>query len=325
MSEEQAQESTQTSTSAQPANVETPQNNEQSSESSQPTQQTNGYDRVDFNKLSPELRQEFEPRFNRVYGQMKAQDRKLSEAHDVLRQQSEVIAQLQQGVGRVVEHINTQDFAASEEAARVEADRAFQKGDSKAYLAAMEKVTEVKAQKIFDLRMRQQQQQNQQRQPAQPQRQQANSAVDMANRAIQQGILSSGDESAFQAWQDEKDNNGNPIRPWAKRETAGESFDGVLLRAAGVFADPRFKNMSIEQRLGEVDRIMNVSRETPQQNVMGANLTTKGKTNTVKVSADMEKVLLRTAPRGSKASKNHDPIAWYRDQVQKARNNGARR
>lgn len=37
-----------------------------------------GYDPVDFSKLPPELRQEFEPRFHRVYGQMKAQDDQLT-------------------------------------------------------------------------------------------------------------------------------------------------------------------------------------------------------------------------------------------------------
>lgn len=296
------QTSTQTSTDTQTEN------------NTQVADQGVGYERVDF---TPEQQK----RFDRLYGQVKAQDRKFTEAMDVMRQQSDVIAQLQNGVGQVVTHLNNQDVNASEVAARDEADAAFKRGDSRAYLSAMEKVAQISAQKIVNQSLlKQRPQQQQQRQVSAP-----NSTTEAANRAVQQGALSAQDAEAFEAWQEEKDQTGNYLRPWAKRETAGETFDSVLMRSAGVFADPKYRNAPIEQKLAEVDRIMNMQRQTPQQNVMGANLTAKGKTNTVKVSADMERVLNHLRPRGSKAKDAPDPIAWYREQANKAKQQGARR
>lgn len=304
MSEEQEQ-STEVSQTPNETNAQPVVENNSTENTQQSTENSNGYERVEF---TPDQQK----RFDRLYGQVKAQDRKFTEALDVMRQQSEVIEQLKNGVGNVVNHINAQDANNSEHAAREEADAAFKRGDSRAYLSAMEKVAQLSAQKIVQQTLRQQQQ------ARQPQ-QQVNSAKDVANRAVQQGYLAPSDESAFEAWQEEKDASGNPVRPWAKRETAGESFDSALMRSASVFSDPRFRNSTIEQKLSEVDRIMGTQKQTPQQNVMGANLTSKTKTNNVKVSPEMEKVLNHLRPRGSKAKDSPDPIAWYREQAVKAK------
>lgn len=316
MSEEQSTETTETQqTPAASSNGRTSDfesDNSGSSPDAASKSEPSGYDRVEF---TPEQK----ARFDRVYGQMKAQDRKIAERDQVLREQSEVIAELQKNVGTVVNHLNAQTTEQSVESARESAQVAFNKGDSKAYLAAMEKVASLQAQKIAQDILRQQQ-------PQRQQVKQANNAVDVANRAVQQGFMSPQDEPAFEAWQDEKDASGNLVRPWAKRETAGDSFDSALMRSASVFADPKLRHVSIEQKLAEVDRIMGVSTQSPQQNVMAANLTQKPKGNNVKVSADMERVLNHLKPRGSKAKNAPDPIAWYREQANKAKSlNGARR
>lgn len=319
MSEEQANTQSGASTpSIENASVGTEQNTENTQA------KTGGYDRIDFSKLPEEVRAEIEPRFHRMYGQVKAQDRKFTEAMDVMRQQSEVIAELQKGVGNVVNHLNTQDFNNAEAKAREDADAAFKRGDSRAYLAATEKVAQLSAQKTVNQTLRQQTQQQQPQQPQQ-QKQPTNSARDVANRAAQQGLLDPADVSAFEAWQEERDNTGNLVRPWTKRETAGEGFDAALMRSASVFADPKYKNASIEQKLEAVDRMMGLDRQSPTQNVMGANLTAKAKTNNVKISADMEKVLNHLKPRGSKAKNAPDPIAWYKEQANKAKTRGATR
>lgn len=273
------------------------------------TNEGSGYERVEF---SPEQQK----RFDNLYGQVKAQDRKFNEALDVMRQQSDTIAQLQQGVGNVVNHLNTQSNNTSEEAARNEADAAFARGDSRGYLKAMEKVAQLSAAKIVQQSLNQQQQQQRQ--------QQQKPGNEVARAATNNGHLNAADVPAFEAWQDERDASGNPVRPWAKRETGGDHFESALLRSAGVFADPKFRNAPIEQKLEEVDRIMGVTKQSPQQNVMGSNLTTKGKPNNIKISADMEKVLNHLKPRGSKAKNAPDPVAWYREQAVKA-NKGVRR
>lgn len=311
MSDEQTQ-STETS---QPVieNTSQPVVENASTETIQPTSdEPAGYERVEF---SPEQQK----RFDRMYAQVKAQDRKFNDALGVMRQQSEVIERLQQTTGNVVNHLNAQNMTNSAESIRQEADAAFARGDSKSYLEAMRKVAELSAQKIVQQTIQQQQRQQQ------PVRQQMNSATDIANNAASRGGLDVSEVPVFEAWQDEKDGNGNLVRPWAKRETAGEGFDSAVMRSASVFADPKFRNSSIDQKLAEVDRIMGTQKQTPQQNVMGANLTTKGKTNNVKVSPDMEKVLNHLRPRGSKAKDSADPVAWYREQVSKANKQGARR
>lgn len=304
MSDEQ-QSTEGTSAPAETQNTESARPVENSGESSAPKEQNpSGYEQVDLTPAQQE-------RFNRLYGQVKAQDRKISEYRTIAEQQARAIDELSKVQNQVATRIVDQDFSKAEDDARAAAQMAYNKGDSSAFLAANERIAEIKAQKILSQTLRQQPPQNQ------PNQQRVQSAQQAAQYAEGQGALNSDETMVVSAWQDERDENGNSLRPWSK--DTDPNFMNALAESRAVFTNPRFANKSITEKLAEVDRRMGVVRSQANQTVMGANLTTQKKTNRMTLSPEIEKLAVRTKFGGPKAKSDQDHIDAYRKQLERVK------
>lgn len=263
----------------------------------------NGYDRVEFD--DPQV----EARFKRMYGQVKAQDRKIAERDNLLREQAEAIERLTKATGQVVEHIQAKDSESLEKTLEAEADSAFEKGDAAGYKKAVTKLAKAQAERTVKEIMGKQQPAKQAAVIQQPR-----NASEIAQRAHSDGGLDNHGVSIVNAWQSEKDESGNLLRPWAF--DGDESYVDAIAEANAIFTSRRYAGHTMEQKLAEVDKRMGFVRRESQQNVMGSNLTSNRKTNNIKISPDMEKVMKRLGP-GAKAKKGEDPLQWYRQQVAK--------
>lgn len=285
-----------------------------------------GYDQIDFSTASPD---EIKERFGHLYKQVKAQDRKIPQIEKNLRQyqdiaerQSAEIERLAGGIGKVVNHLEAKNFDTAEASIEKDMNEAFAKGDSKGYLAAQRKMINVLAEKqVRTLTQAQQQQQN-------PQQRQAQTATQLADR----GYGNDSDESRItSAWQDERDDGGQPLRPWAFNNSRDpnnpdQQYVEALTEARAVFTNKRFANMSHEQKLAEVDRRMGVKKTEPAQNVMGGNLTNGKKPSNVRLSPEIERMVTRTKWGGSKFKTDDERLAGYRKQIESVRSQqGSRR
>lgn len=284
-----------------------------SENATQSDKHVSGYDQVEF---TPEQQK----RFDRIYGQVKAQDRKIQEYRTIASDQARAIEELTKSQIQVANRVVEQDFSRAEEEVRNSAQDAYDRGDSRAFLAASEKIAEIKAQKIIAQQMRAQ---TQYQQPQNPQSQQRpNSAYAAAEYANNSGGLSGDELSTVSSWQEERDHNGSPVRSWAK--DTDPNFQNALIEARAVFNNPRFAGKSINEKLAEVDKRMGVTRQSPNQNVMGANLTTQKKPNRMSLSPEIEKLAIRTKFGGPKAKTDQDHIDAYRKQLEKVKSSPQR-
>lgn len=275
-----------------------------------------GYNPVDIEKASPE---EIKERINYLYRQVKDGNKTNNQYRQIAAEQSRQIEELTKGFNGVVSHLTTKNFADSEEAITAQLDAAFAKGDNKGYLEAQKKLINLgvekrlAADKPVPARQVQQPQQNGQA---------YSSATQIARDAEGSGELSSEEASYTSAWQNEKDDNGELLRPWSKTADMNNpdpEFRAALNEANGVFNNPRFANKSIEEKLAEVDRRMGVAKRTVSQTVSGMGLTGKSKSSKVTVSSDIEKLAIRSKFGGPKAKTDAEHIEAYRAQIAKVR------
>lgn len=306
--QEVSTESAQTNGASQP---------EQAAEATQETQASNddgkpaGYDPIDEATATP---QQVKERIDYLYRQLKDDKRTLSEYRRVAQQQSQQLAELTNGMGTVVHHLQDKNFADNEAQLAMMRQQAWEKGDSKAYDEINDRLIEIKLNKKLTATQRQvvqpQQQQNQQPQ--------YNNAAEIAQRGVQEGELDVNDARLIAAWQDERDETGNQLRPWAFSNSPLHMQ--AAAEAAAVWRNPRFA--TTEQKIAEVDRRMGVAKRTVSPTVMGANLTNRGKSNKVTLTPKQQEIALRMG--GSKKS-DTEKLDWYRKQVEKVKSTkGAR-
>lgn len=300
---EEAVETTQAD--AAPSATETATEATQATETAKPNghdAKPSGYDPVDASTASPEQVKE---RIDYLYRQVKTSDREKREMTNLLRDQSRIINELSEGQRAVVTHLNERGFADNEEQLKGQMRAAWDKGDNRAYIDAQTNLNKLYAQQEVAKAQRPQQTQQPQQQP---------SAAEIAARAAHTGELSDQEYRTTSAWQDERDDSGAALRPWA---FAGDpNYQAALFEARSVFANPRFANMSHEQKLQEVDRRMGTQKRTASQAVIGGGLTKPAKNSKLTLSSDQERIALRTKYAG-KGKSDAEHIDAYRKQVEK--------
>ena len=177
---------------------------------------------------------------------------------------------------------------------------AWEKGDNDTYFALQDKLDDLRIEKKLALKNKPSTPQ----QPAKPQ-----SATEYA----EQGNLSDSEYAATDAWQNERDERGQLVRPWAFANDPNHQT--ALLEAQAVFNSPRFANLSYEKKLEEVDKRMGTAKRSASQTVMGGNLTTPSKTSKLTLTPKQQEIAIKTKYAGSgKTDAEH--IAAYRKQVE---------
>lgn len=271
-----------------------------------------GYDPVDIETASPEQVKE---RINYLYRQVKDKDKREREVNRILADQSRVIAELTAASNTIVSHIQTKTLDDGEEQLTAVMNSAFERGDNRGYLDAQKKLVTLRVEK--ELLQRQPKAQPQ-TQPAQQTNGKYNSASQIANDASGEGYLSSEEVRLTEAWQNERDENGNFLRPWTRTSDVNNpdpAFSAALREAQGVFTNPRFANATYEEKLAEVDRRMGVAKRVTGQTVSATGLTGRGKNTKITLSADIEKMVRHTKWGGSKYKTDDERLDAYRKQL----------
>lgn len=271
-----------------------------------------GYKPVDLSGLPPEVKE----RVDYLYRQVKDNDRTVREYRQIAAEQSRQIQELATGFNGVVTHLQDKNIDDSEETITTQMNAAFERGDNKAYLEAQKKLINLGVEKRI-IAEKKTVQQPQQRQQAQPM-----DAREIANRAQSEGELSPNDYRTTEAWQNEKDESGNFIRPWSRTPDVNNPdpmFVQALTETKAVFTNSRFSGLSYEEKLAEVDRRMGVAKRVTSQTVTGGGLNGRAKMSKVTLSPDIEKLAIRTRFGGPKAKTDAEHIEAYRKQLEKVK------
>lgn len=272
-----------------------------------PEAQPNGHDRpagyepIDPKTATPEETQE---RINYLYGQVKHSEREKREMKQILAEQSRLIGELSQGQQAVVTHLQEKTFTDTEATLRAQMKAAWEKGDNDAYFSLQDKLDDIRIEKKLATKAQPQQQAQQPQQPR--------NAVQYAQQAQDTGELSPAEFAATNAWQNERDASGNLVRPWAFGNDP--NHEGALREAAAVFNNPRYSNLTYEQKLDEVDKRMGVAKRSGGQTVMGANLTSPAKQTKLTLTPKQQEIAIKTKYAGAgKTDAEH--LEAYRKQI----------
>lgn len=275
-----------------------------------------GYEPVDPHTASPEQIQE---RLKYLYRQVKDGERTRKEERRILEEQSRLIQELSQSQHLVINHLQEKNIVDSEASVTAAMQAAWERGDVKAYNEAQARLIEIKVEKKMLGDKRQAAPQQQVQQQVQQRQQQYGSAADIADQAVQGGELSESDRRITQAWQDETDSMGAPLRPWAY--DTHPQFRQALIEGRAVFTNPRYANMPYEQKLAEIDRRMGVVKKDGAQNVIGGSLQSPRKSARISISPEIEKMVTRTKWGGDKYKSNDERLAAYAKQIASVRGN----
>lgn len=260
-----------------------------------------GWEQVEF---TPDQQK----RFDRLYKQVKDRERESAEQRSILKQQSELLSDLQRSQHQIVSHIQTDDYSRAESQLKSQRDEAFQRGDLPGFNAANDRLLQITAERLVANKL-------QQHQP-QVKPQQYQQGADAVNAAVQRGELSHSDGSAYRAWSDEQDEYGNLKRPWVN------SYDPMAQAAASeglaVFNNPAYRNKSFTEKLSEIDRRMGIMNRNSGQAVMpgNTNLTRQKQVGNIKLSEFQERVAIKTKFAGPGKSEA-DHLDAYRKQIAK--------
>ena len=272
---------------------------------------------VDLSSLPDDLRAPIEGRFAHLSRLMKKNESKyegrLSERDNLLAQQAKIIEELQSGVGMVVDHLQDKSLNDAESRIMERLETAHEAGDTKAYLAAQRDLIKLENKKTL-LEERKAAAPKQERQV---QQQLPRNASSVANDAATEGAISSEDAVMIKAAQDETDDYGNLLRPWAHASTADPKDDPEFIRsvvnAQVIWQNPKFR--TTEQKIAELDRIMGTRKTSAGQSVMGGSLTSQRRNGKITLTPNQERIAVRTKFGGSKAKSDSDHIEAYRKQV----------
>lgn len=258
-----------------------------------------GYYPVDTSNLPEDIQKPVEERFDYLYRQVKQNDRTLQEYRRVASEQSKIIAELTNGVGAVVNHLQDKAFTDTEATLTQKMNSAFEGGDTKGYQDAQAKLIELQVEKKFASKQRQV-----------PQKQEA---PDPVKQAVAEGNLSQEEAYTIDAWQSEA-REGMPLRPWA---TIGHpDYERAYAETIAVMSNRNLASVSMKEKLEEVDRRMGL-KNTTKNTVMGGNLTNNRKNNKITLSAEAQKIAIRTKFAGpGKSDSEH--LAAYLKQIQKS-------
>lgn len=290
-----------------------------------PEKPANGYQGpVDLSGLPEDVRAPIEARFAHLSRLMKKNELKstseLSEWRKVAAEQSKIIEELQSGVGQVVDHL--QDKSLNDAEAKIEERlaAAHEAGDTKAFIAAQKDLAKLEAKKLLLDEKKKAAPVKEVKQEQKPQN--YRSASEMADAATADGELGSEDATAVSAWQDEKDTNGNLLRPWAHTKnpdnpTNDPLYRRALIESAAVFDESSpWANKTITEKLAEVDRRMGLQRSSATQTVLGGSLTSARKGTKIALTSNQEQIAIKTKFAGPKAT-DAQHLEAYRKQVER--------
>lgn len=267
-----------------------------------------GYAPVDLSALPPEVAKPINDRINYIYGQVKHSEREKKEMRQILSDQSRIINELTQTSQAVVNHLADKTINETEASIYSAMQQAWEKGDNKAYMEAQGKLIDLQVQK----RLRDSEKPKQQTNGVQPSY--AN-AAEISQAAVNDGSLSEVEYRTTAAWQNERDDQGNLIRPWAF--DSNSNYQAALDEAKAVFTNPRYASMSYEKKLAEIDKRMGVQKQEVSQTVLGGGLTRNGKQSKLTLSPKQQEIAIRTKFGGPKAKSDADHLDAYRKQIEK--------
>lgn len=277
-----------------------------------------GFDPVELNKEQQE-------RFNRVYGNMKKYENKFKDQEQANQILIDRLNELQNGQQQIVSHLQVGDFQEAENTLKAQRDVAWREGKVELYNEANDKLAELKAQKIAQKFLSERDQKTQKIQQVVPLPQRQISGDDAINNAVQTGVVTSDEANIYRSWMNQRDPNGNSLRPWVNSGDIRNSKAALIGRA--VFEDPDNAGKSFAEKLKEIDKMMGVQpMQTNGQNVLGNGNLTRGKqTNNIKLSPEIERIAIRTKFGGPKAKSDQDHIDAWKRAAQKSQSKGASR
>lgn len=272
-----------------------------------------GYDPIDFDTASPA---EVKTRFDYLYRQIKDQkrtDSALKQYKQVAQEQSRRIEELTNVYTGVVSHLQDKSFTESESVLTQQMQVAFESGDTKTYLDAQNKLIDLKA----DKKLAATQKKTAPKQEVQQQQFDSDDA------------LPPEDQRVVDTWQDERDESGILLRPWAHNKSNDPNnpdpeYMAALSETFSVLRNPRLSHLTMEQKMAEVDRRMGVKKTTPKQNVMGGGLTGNRISNKITLSTKQQEIAIRTKFAGPKAKSDAEHLDAYRKQIEQSKK-GARK
>ena len=291
-----------------------------------PRQSTEDYTPyVDLAGIPDETREAIEGRFKHLSRLIKKtetrSERELAEWRQTAAEQSRLIEELTGGLGGVVNHIQQERIASTEMMLQQRMQSAWESGDTKNYVEAQNQLMDLKVQQ----RLAQQEKPEQKTQT----QKQAFAGVPVsgqkfAEEAYNDGDLEPQEHALVQAWSSEKNESGQPLRPWTasrnpENPTSDPLYRRALIEMAAVFDESSpYSQLPMEKKLEELDRRMGVQKSAPQQSVLGANLTTRGKSTKMSLSPKQQEIATRTRFAGpGKSEAEH--IEAYRRQLETVR------
>jgi hypothetical protein len=282
-------------------------------EPAQQPQRPPGYDPVDLSDLPPEKAGAIKQRMDFLYRQVKDSRREIDHFKNMT---SQKIDELIGGMGQMADHLHEKTFAETESQLRQQLRAAYESGNTGEIVDLQERLAEVKAEKkLAEMEKKQGREEKPQPQPR-PQPQGA-------------PMIDAGEQFYVNAWQDERDESGNLLRPWAFNRGTAESpspeYADAMREVMAVMNSPRFSGATIEQKMAEVDRRMGVSARQPRQAVMGGGLTGQRKTANVSLSPEAERLAVRTKFGGPNAKSDAEHVEAYRKFKEQTMQKGARR
>jgi len=251
-----------------------------------------GYAPVDIESASPE---EIKQRIDYLFRQVKDGQREKSEYRRLVEDQGRKLDELTNGFGQVVDHLSNKSYGTQESQLRAEMQQKFEAGDTQGYLAAQEKLIEIKSEKKA------------QKNAPKPQPKQT--------QVQEESVITPDEERYVDAWQQESV-GGQTIRPWAQENHP--DFPVAFAETQAVFTSPRYANMTIQQKMSEIDRRMGLKNPTGGQTVMGGNLTGRSKGQKLVLSDRAREIAVKTKFAGPKAS-DAEHIEKYRKQLEQVK------
>lgn len=281
-----------------------------------------GYDPVDVKTASPE---EIEARIRYLYDQVKEKkdsskkikelESNLREYRTVAKEQSQILAQIMENQNRLGSHLQKQDLDKTEKQIHQELKEAYDKGDIEAFAKANQRLAALQAEQTAQKIL----QTHQQQAPVNQQRMNGFDPYQAAQMAKNSSALSDDEAMAVKAWQEERDANGNLLRPWAfpsEDADLSQKHKMAWSIAKGVFGGGNTNN-TVAEKLAKIDEFMGVKKPVPQA-VMSGNLTQGKKVSSVSMSDAQKQMAIRLRAGGLKAKSDADHIAAFRAQLEKA-------
>lgn len=257
--------------------------------------------RVDLGALPDEIRKPVEDRLSHLSRLMRKQEKlsqnQLGEYRELVEIQAKRIEELSQVTGKVVDHL----MADNEQTLQAEMLSAFETGDYKKATEAQQRLIQIGVSKELNKVKPQPQQQRQ------------------VNNTQTAHDLDPEQTTTIKAWESESDEQGNPVRPWAKTADPSDpdpDFIKALAVTNKVFK--QFPYRTTAENLAEVDKRMGTKQKANGQTVMGGSLTTFPKKQTIRLQPEIERMAVRTKFAGpGKTDAEH--ISAYRKEVESQR------